>query len=73
MIRLIDRQQPNNQPNQLASGKYNGALMLMLANFAELAVVVEAILRDVQTDHLSGFTEVVTQEAIARTRELGVP
>ena len=46
--------------------------MLVFANFTEFAVVVEPILRDVQTNHQSGFAEVVTQEAITGTREFGI-
>ena len=64
-IGFVGRQQPNNKPSQLASGKDISPFVLMFADFVIFALVVGFVLRGVQSHHLSGFAEVVAEEAIS--------
>ena len=64
-VRLVGRQQPHHQPNQLAGGQDKGPLVLVLGHFVIFAVIISLVLNVVHPNSVGGFTEVVTQIAIA--------
>jgi hypothetical protein len=66
LIGLVGRQQPHDQPNQLASRQDNGSLVLVLAHLVILAIIISRIVGVAHPDGVSGLTEVVTEITIAR-------
>jgi len=63
---LIGRQQPNNQPDQLASGKDNGALMLMFGDFVIFALEESGVVAVALRNRKSRFAEVIAQINVSR-------
>ncbi len=70
-IRLVGRQQPNHQSDQLAGGQGDGPHRLVLRHFAKLVLIVSRILGVAQPNGVSGFTQVVAQITIAGAGEAG--
>ena len=64
-VRLVSRQQPNNQSNQLAGGKNDSPLVTVLAHFMELALIESLVVSIVQPDDVGGFAKVVAQVGVA--------
>ena len=69
LVRLVGRQQPHDQPDQLAGGEHKSPFVLMVANFVILFVIVSGITWLVQANGVGGLTEVITEIAITGASE----
>jgi hypothetical protein len=57
---LVRRQQPDDQPDQLAGGQDNSPLVWVLTHLVIFPIIKSGILSLVHPNGVGGFTEVVT-------------
>ena len=69
LVRLVGRQQLNDQSDQLAGGEHDGPLVLVLARLVIFAVVIGGILWVTHSDLVGRLAEVVAQVAVAGVGE----
>jgi len=72
LIRLIVSQQPDDKPNQLASGQHYRSLVPVLRYFLILLSVVICILWGMHPDSVGSLTKVISQVSVSTTRERGL-